>query len=175
MQKQDCFYLGIIAKLHGFKGEVSLFLDVSNPSDYATLDAVFIEIDGSLIPFFVQNLKMKTKGFVAVKFEGIDSEKEAQRLLKKPVYLPEVFLQELDQTSFYDHEIIGYTVIDEVHGNVGVVENVIDMAANPLLQLRKDGVEVLIPIFEGLVQKVQRKKKELYVKAPEGLIDLYLS
>lgn len=175
MQKQDCFYLGIIAKLHGFKGEVSLFLDVSNPSDYATLDAVFVEIDGSLIPFFVQNLKMKTKGFVAVKFEGIDSEQDAKRILKKPVYLPEAFLQELDQTSFYDHEIIGYTVIDEVHGNVGVVENVIDMAANPLLQLSKDGVEVLIPIFEGLVQKVQRKKKELYVKAPEGLIDLYLS
>ena len=50
----------------------------------------------------------------------------------------------------------------------------IDMAANPLLQLNKNGVEVLLPIFDGLVQKVQRKKKELYVKAPEGLIDLYL-
>ena len=56
----------------------------------------------------------------------------------------------------------------------GIVENVIDMAANPLLQLDKDGVEVLLPIFDGLVQKVQRKKKELHVKAPEGLIDLYL-
>ncbi|MFM6935709.1 MAG: ribosome maturation factor RimM [Flavobacteriales bacterium] len=175
MQKQECFYLGIIAKLHGFKGEVSLFLDVSNPSEYATLDAVFIEIDGSLIPFFVQHIKMKTKGFVAVKFEGIDSEKDAQRILKKQVYLPEAFLQELDQTSFYDHEIIGYTVIDEIHGNVGVVENVIDMAANPLLQLDKEGKEVLIPIFDGLVQKVQRKKKELHIKAPEGLIDLYLA
>ena len=175
MQKKDCFYLGIIAKLHGFKGEVSLFLDVSNPSDYTTLDAVFIEIDGGLIPFFVQHIKIKTKGFVAVKFQGIETEKDAQRILKKPVYLPETFLQELDQTSFYDHEIIGYTVIDEVHGNVGIVENVIDMAANPLLQLNKDGIEVLIPIFEGLVQKVQRKKKELYVKAPEGLIDLYLN
>jgi len=175
MQKQDCFYLGIIAKLHGFKGEVSLFLDVSNPSEYATLDAVFIEIDGSLIPFFVQHIKMKTKGFVAVKFEGIDSEKDAQRILKKQVYLPEAFLQELDQTSFYDHEIIGYTVIDEAHGNVGVVKNVIDMAANPLLQLDKEGREVLIPIFDGLVQKVQRKKKELHIKAPEGLIDLYLA
>ena len=174
MQKKDCFYLGIIAKLHGFKGEVSLFLDVSNPAEYATLDAVFVEIDGGLVPFFVQNIKIKTKGFVAVKFQGVDSEQDAQRILKKPVYLPEAFLKELDQTSFYDHEIIGYTVIDEVHGDVGIVENVIDMAANPLLQLNKNGVEVLLPIFDGLVQKVQRKKEELYVKAPEGLIDLYL-
>ena len=138
------------------------------------MDAVFVEIDGGLVPFFVQNIKIKTKGFVAVKFQGVDSEQDAQRILKKPVYLPEAFLQELDQTSFYDHEIIGYTVIDEVHGDVGIVENVIDMAANPLLQLNKNGVEVLLPIFDGLVQKVQRKKKELYVKAPEGLIDLYL-
>jgi 16S rRNA processing protein RimM len=174
MNKDDFFQLGSIAKLHGFKGEVSLFLDVSNPADYATLDAVFVEIDGGLVPFFVQNIKIKTKGFVAVKFQGIDSEQDAQRILKKPVYLPEAFLKELDQTSFYDHEIIGYTVIDEVHGDVGIVENVIDMAANPLLQLNKNGVEVLLPIFDGLVQKVQRKKKELYVKAPEGLIDLYL-
>ncbi|MFZ9587768.1 MAG: ribosome maturation factor RimM [Crocinitomicaceae bacterium] len=175
MQKKDCFYLGIIAKLHGFKGEVSLFLDVSNPAEYATLDAVFIEIDGSLIPFFVENIKIKTKGFVAVKFQGVDTEKDAQRLLKKQVFLPEAFLQELDQTSFYDHEIIGFTVIDHLRGDVGIVENVIDMAANPLLQLNKNGVEVLIPIFDGLVQKVQRKKKELHVKAPDGLIDLYLN
>jgi len=174
MQKKDCFYLGIIAKLHGFKGEVSLFLDVSNPAEYSTLDAVFVEIDGGLVPFFVQNIKIKTKGFVAEKFQGVDREQDAQRILKKPVYHPESFLQELDQTSFYDHEIIGYTVIDEVHGDVGIVENVIDMAANPLLQLNKNGVEVLLPIFDGLVQKVQRKKKELFVKAPEGLIDLYL-
>ena len=162
MHKKDCFYLGIIAKLHGFKGEVSLFLDVSNPAEYATLDSVFVEIDGGLVPFFVENIKIKTKGFVAVKFQGVDSEQDAQRILKKPVYLPESFLKELDQTSFY------------VHGDVGIVENVIDMAANPLLQLNKNGVEVLLPIFDGLVQKVQRKKKELYVKAPEGLIDLYL-
>ena len=43
MQKKDCFYLGIIAKLHGFKGEVSLFLDVTNPEDYLTLDEKYFQ------------------------------------------------------------------------------------------------------------------------------------
>jgi 16S rRNA processing protein RimM len=49
------------------------------------------------------------------------------------------------------------------------------MTANPLLQINLNGTEILVPIFEGLIQKVERKKKELYIQAPEGLIDLYLT
>jgi 16S rRNA processing protein RimM len=49
------------------------------------------------------------------------------------------------------------------------------MTANPLLQLDYNGTEILIPIFEGLIEKVDRKKKELFIKAPEGLIDLYVA
>jgi 16S rRNA processing protein RimM len=56
-----------------------------------------------------------------------------------------------------------------------MVADVIDMTANPLLQLDFNGTEILVPIFDGLIQKVLRKKKELYIKAPEGLIDLYLT
>ena len=57
MNKADCFNLGYVAKLHGFKGEVSLFFDVTNPSDYFTLDAVYIDINDNLTPFFVESIK----------------------------------------------------------------------------------------------------------------------
>jgi 16S rRNA processing protein RimM len=174
MQIQDCYYLGLIAKLHGFKGEVSLFLDVTHPADYQGLDALYLDINGQLTPFFIQGFKLKNKGFAAVKFEGIETEEAAQRLVKKKAYLPLEILPELDHSSFYDHEIIGYQVFDTDKGAIGVVQDVIDMTANPLLQLDFNGTEILVPIFEGLIQKVERKKKELYIKAPEGLIDLYI-
>jgi 16S rRNA processing protein RimM len=96
-------------------------------------------------------------------------------LIKKKAYLPLEILPELDQTSFYDHEVIGFSVFDAQKGAIGIVEDVIDMTANPLLQVNFNGTEILIPIFEGLIEKVVRKKKELYIKAPEGLIDLYLT
>ena len=171
---QDCYYLGLIAKLHGFKGEVSLFLDVSNPAEYQELDALYLDIDGTLTPFFIEGFKLKNKGFASIKFEGIESEAAAKRLLKKKAYLPLSILPELDQSSFYDHEVIGYKVSDELKGDIGVVVDVIDMTANPLLQIDYNGTEILIPIFDGLISKVDRKKKELYIKAPEGLIELYL-
>jgi 16S rRNA processing protein RimM len=174
MNLEGYFYLGKIAKLHGFKGEVSLFLDVSNPKDYENLKRVFVEMNGVLTPFFIDSLKPKNKGFIAVKFSDVNDENEAKKLLKKSIYLPEEELADLDDNQFYDHEISGYKVVDTIKGDIGIVDTVIDLVSNPLLRLEKDSKEVLIPIFEGLIQKVDRKKKILYIQAPEGLIDLYL-
>lgn len=175
MQQSDCFQLGYIAKLHGFKGEVSLFLDVTNPEDYASLDAFFIEINGQLTPFFVESFQLKNKGFAAVKLEGVNSENDAKVLLRKSCFLPLSILPELDDKHFYDHEVIGFQVIDAISGEIGILEQVIDLSVNPLLQIMKDEKEILVPFVDGLIQRVDRPNKTLYIAAPEGLIDMYLN
>jgi 16S rRNA processing protein RimM len=174
MNKADCFHLGYIAKLHGYKGEVSLFLDVTNPLDYVSLDSIFIDIDNHLTPFFIESIKLKQKGFAAIRLEGVTDENTARNLLRKNVYLPEKILPELDGLNFYDHEVVGYKIIDKTHGEVGILERVIDLEVNPLLQVMNGSKEILIPLLDGLVTKVDRDNKELHIQAPEGLIDLYL-
>ncbi len=174
MEKADCFHLGYVAKLHGFKGEVSLFLDVTNPEDYETLDAVFIEINGQLTPFFVTAFKLKNKGFAAVKFEGVTTENDARILLRKNLFLPAQILPKLSGKNFYDHEVVGFKVIDSLFGEVGVLESIIDLQVNPLIQIMNGSKEVLVPLIVGLVQKVDRSNKTLYISAPAGLIELYL-
>jgi len=126
MNKADCFHLGYVAKLHGFKGEVSLFLDVTNPEDYRTLDAVFIDLNDHLTPFFVESIKLKNKGFAAVKFEGVDDESLARKILRKNIYLPDQILPELEGNTFYDHEVVGFTVIDKRNGIVGKLEQEVE-------------------------------------------------
>ena len=174
MNFEGYFYLGKIAKLHGYKGEVSLFLDVTNPSDYNQLERVFVDIDGVLIPFFIQQVKPKNKGFVAVKFLDINDENSAKKVLKKSIYLPEIELKVLSETNFYDHEISGFKVYDNVKGYIGIADTIIEIISNPLLRVEFEGKEILIPIFQGLIQKVDREKNELHIKTPEGLIDLYI-
>lgn len=174
MNKADCFNLGYVAKLHGFKGEVSLFLDVTNPEDYYSLDAVFIEINDQLTPFFIESFKLKNKGYAAVRFEGVDDENAARKLLRKKLYLPDQVLPELDNKHFYDHEIIGFKVIDAEKGDIGIVNQVIDLKVNPLLQILKENKEILIPLVEGVVENVDRTKKVMHINAPAGLVDLYL-
>ncbi|HLW30170.1 MAG TPA: ribosome maturation factor RimM [Brumimicrobium sp.] len=176
MNKADCFNLGYVAKLHSYKGEVSLFFDATNPDDYATLDAVYIDLDGILTPFFVESIEMKNNGFAKVKFEGVDSENDAKIILKKELFLPLELLTPLSGKNFYDHEIIGFKVIDEKFGEVGEVVQVMDYKINPLLQVQNTELdkEVLLPLGNDLVQNVDRVKKEVHVRAADGLIQMYL-
>ena len=174
MNKADCYQLGYIAKLHGFKGEVSFFLDVTGPFEYSNLKSVFIELNGVLTPFFIQSIQIKPKGFASVKLEGVNSESDAQVLLRKNLYLPAKDLPQLSGKNFYDHEVVGFQLVDISYGNVGVIDQIIDLPVNPLIQVNANGKEVLIPFVKGLIQEVDRENKKLIVQAPEGLIAIYL-
>jgi len=175
MTKEECYLLGSIAKLHGFKGEVSIYLDVTNPYEYQELGSVFVDIHGQLTPFFIESIQIQQKNFARVKFEGVDTEDDAKAIVKKELYLPLSFLPELSGTSFYDHEVEGFKAVDEVHGEIGVVQSILDFSANPLIQIDYNGTEILIPLLKNTVTKVDRKNKSFHFNSPEGLVDVYLN
>ena len=174
MDLQDSIYIGQIAKLHGYKGGVSLFLDVSDPLAYKETESFFVEIDGILTPFFVESLKLKNKGFAAVKFQGVESEEQALSLIKRKVYIPKSDMTQIDHLRLNDHEIIGYSVEDENKGAIGTVVNVVDLKSNPLIVIDFKEKEILIPLLEELIVHVDQDSKRMKINAPEGLIDLYL-
>lgn len=173
MQKEDCFYLGKITKTHGFKGNLILHLETDEPELYEKLESVFIEKDGILVPFFFEFAQPYSKGKLLVKFEDISPE-EAQRLVNRAIYLPMDTLPELDGTDFYYHEIIGFTVIDSKHGDIGIIKSVNDSGAQALFEIKSDRKEILIPVVDEWILEVNRKEKFIKIETPEGLVDLYL-
>jgi 16S rRNA processing protein RimM len=38
-----------------------------------------------------------------------------------------------------------------------------------------DGKEVLVPVHENSLEKIDTKNRKLYVNLPEGLLDVYLN
>ena len=95
-------------------------------------------------------------------------------MLRKELFLPAELLPELEGINFYDHEVIDYKVIDESYGEVGMIKQIIDFKINPLIQIYQGEKEVLIPLIDGLVKSIDRKEKIMKIKAPDGLISLYL-
>jgi 16S rRNA processing protein RimM len=174
-EKDSCYRLGHIARLHGFKGELSIFLDTDDPSDFKTLESVFVEYDQKLIPFFLEKIQIQQKGFAVVRFEDIDTEKKAKMLVGCSLYMPLETLPELDESEFYFHEATGFDVIDKTHGPIGRVTKVIDLAGNPLLEIDFNGREILIPKQDEFIEKIDRDHKILYVVAPPGLLEMYLN
>jgi len=173
--KEECFKLGSIARLHSFKGEVSIFLDVENPQEFNTLESVFVEYDNKLIPFFIDSIQIRNKGFAVVKFDGIDSEKKAKLILKCLLFLPLEMLPELEGDDYYDFEIKGFEVIDIKHGNIGIVAGVIDNKVNPLLIIESGEHEILLPKIDGFIDEIDWNNDTIHVSAPDGLIEMYLN
>ena len=121
MRKQDCFYLGNIVKKHSFKGEVVIKLDTDEPELYKNMESVFVDLGGNLVPFFIKKSSLSRGTMLRVHFEDVNSEEEADFIMKSGIYLPLSLLPKLEGNQFYFHEIIGFHVIDEIHGDVGVL------------------------------------------------------
>lgn len=174
MKKEDCFYLGKIVKKYSFKGELLAKLDTDEPDLYNNLDAIFIDLRGNLVPFFIEKSQLHKSDLLRLKFEDVDNEADAESLLKSDLYLPLELLPKLEGDKFYFHEVIGFKITDEKFGDVGIIKAINDTTAQALFEIDRNGTEVLIPMNDEFIVKVDRDQKLIMVNTPEGLIDLYL-
>ena len=172
MQKKDCFNLGKIAKKFSFKGEVLIWLDTDEPELYDEMESVFVDINNNLVPFFIESSSVHRNDFLRVKFEDIDNEDDADAILGKHVYLPISMLPELEGDKFYFHEVIGFEIEDKTLGIVGVIESVNDTTAQPLFEVKQGSKEILIPMIDQFLVKIDRENRKVIMDLPEGLVDL---
>jgi len=175
MQKDECFYLGKIVKKYSFKGELLAKLDTDQPELYEHLDAIFIQVRNNLIPFFIESSQLHKSELLRIKFEEVDTEADANALLKSELYLPLELLPKLEGNKFYFHEVIGFKIIDIDFGEVGSVKAINDSTAQALFEVDRNGLEIFIPMNDEFIVVVNRKTKTITVDTPPGLIDLYLS
>lgn len=175
MRKEDCFYLGKIVRKYSFKGEVVIKLDTDEPELYENMESVFVESSKDLIPFFITESLLQKGNQLRVRFETVDTEQDADAIMNSGIYLPLSFLPKLKGNQFYFHEVIDFKVEDENFGEVGIIKGINDSTAQALFEIDKDGVEILIPMVDDFIKKIDRKKKKVILKTPPGLIEMYLS
>ena len=174
MQKKECFYLGKIVRKHSFRGEVVVKLDTDEPELYADLNAVFVDLGKNFLPFFIEKSLLQKGNQLRVKFEDVSTEADAEAILKADVYLPLDLLPKLTGNKFYYHEVIGFTIEDVNFGKVGIISGINDSTAQPLFEVYNGDTELLIPMIDAFIKKVDRKNKTITIETPEGLIEMYL-
>jgi len=173
MTKDNFFYLGKIIRTKGYKGELKVYFDVDDPSYYQELDAVFIEQKRNLIPYSISSIHIEDNK-ANLKLKDINREEDATQLVNCNMYLPLELLPKLEGNRFYYHEIEGFRVTDTNLGELGIIKEVLDYPANPLFYVIKEDKEVLIPINDEIIRKVDRENKNIEVETPEGLVDVYI-
>ncbi|WP_411029803.1 ribosome maturation factor RimM [Spongiimicrobium sp. 3-5] len=175
MQKSACFYLGKVVSKYSYKGEVLVKLDTDEPELYENMESVFVSLGNNLVPFFIERCSLHKSSLLRIRFEEVANEADADKIMGAKLYLPLDFLPKLEGNKFYFHEIIGFNLQDSVHGDIGIVKSVNDTTNQALFEVEKGDKQLLIPINDDIITKVDRENKTIYVTTPEGLVDLYLN
>ncbi len=174
MDIQGYYYLGKILKAVGVRGELMVYLDVDDPEKYQNLDAVFVFVGGNLVPFMVKEINLRTGKQALIRLQDIDDVEQTDVLTGAGLYLPLSALPPLTERQFYYHEIEGFMIIDQKFGSLGKVEKVLAYPMQALLQVMHKDKEVLIPVADEIILKVDKQLKTIHIHAPEGLIEMYL-
>lgn len=173
MLKEECFFLGTIVGKYSFKGEILAKLDTDSPKTYLNIDSLFIETPKGLVPYFIVRSQLHKSSLLRLKFEGVDSESEAEALLKKELFLPLKMLPPLEGNQFYYHEIIGFSAIDQFDLPIGIIKSVNDSGPQPLFVIDAEGTEILIPVHDNFIRELDRVEKKISLDLPEGLLDIF--
>lgn len=167
------FFFGKIIRTHGYKGGLKALLEVDQPLEYRDLGLVFADIKGQLIPWMIESLHLENNK-ANLKLKDVNDMESAEKLVGSLLYLPLELLPRLRGNKFYFHEVTGFRVIDAAWGDIGVIDRVLDLPNNPLFSIMFNDKEILLPITDEIIRKVDRKRRIVEVEAPEGLIDIYL-
>jgi 16S rRNA processing protein RimM len=174
MDYNDLFCLGRIIRTFGSKGEVVFYLDVDDPQNYLEMESVFIKLNENLVPFSIDSIQLRPKKQAVVRLHDVTVTDDAELFVGSLLFLPLSFLPPLTGNKFYYHEVKGFAVIDKEKGPIGVIEDVLDLQHQAIMQIRHGDKEILVPISDAIIQKVDRINRQIEIEAPEGLIDIYL-
>ena len=172
MHNKDCFLLGTVLKLYGYKGEVKIYNTDEIAIDFSITKYFLIEINYELVPFFIQKAQQNKQNIILVKFEDIDSELEAKKIQKKKIYVPKDFILKTKKTEDKIMYLIGFSITDNKLGNLGRITSINTQTKQQLIYAKKNGKEFCFPMHEEFVKRINKEDKLVEVNIPEELINL---
>ena len=172
IRRDDVYKIGKLGKPHGVKGEIT-FAITDDVFDRVDADYLVLDIDGILVPFYLEEYRFKNDDNVLVKFEDIDTQEQVRTYTGCEVYFPR-HLSDSDEENMSWAEIIGFQLVDAVSGRVvGTIDHVDDSTLNLLFEITSpEGEALLIPANNDLIEEVDIEKKMIRMAIPEGLLEL---
>lgn len=168
IKQEEVYKIGRLGKSHGVRGEVSFHFD-DDVFDRVDADYLILDIDGILVPFFIEEYRFRSDTTALMKFEGIDTQERARELTGSDVYFPRN-LAASDDDSISWSAIVGFDIIDAItNKSVGRIASIDDSTLNILFCL-EDGH--LIPASEDLITQIDQQARTITMHLPAGLLDL---
>ena len=168
IKREDVYKIGRLGKAHGVKGEVSFQFD-DDIFDTTDADYLILEIDGILVPFFMEEYRFRNDSLALVKFCDVDTQQRASELTGCDVYFPRTLAEESEgQLSL--SSLVGFDIVETSNSKVvGKIAAIDDTTQNILFEL-EDGR--LIPASDELITNIDTNRQQIIMQIPTGLLEI---
>jgi 16S rRNA processing protein RimM len=168
IRQEEVYKIGRLGKAHGVKGEVSLQFD-DDIFDRVEAEYLVLDIDGILVPFFMEEYRFRSDTVCLVKFCDVDTQQRAQELTGCDVYFPRALAETTDETPSLSM-LMGYEIVSVADGRaVGKIAAIDDSTANILFELETGQ---LIPANDDLIEVIDTEQQQIRMNIPEGLLNI---
>ena len=175
IRREEVAAVGELIKTHGIAGELVMTSPYDGLFEGTDTPYIICDMDGILVPFFIESYRPRGAASLLVKLEYVDDEHAARRFVHRTAYYPIDRLPENDSEGADDPAwecFVGYQLTDEAGREVGTVVAVDASTANVLFRVDREGHELLIPVASEVVHGVDHAARRIAVAMPEGLLDL---
>ncbi|MGZ3838716.1 MAG: ribosome maturation factor RimM [Flavisolibacter sp.] len=168
----EYFKIGKLVATYGYKGELVLKHHLGKKTSLKGLSALFIEDrKDSFIPWFIESTKIKNESEIYLKLEGVDTREMAGKLGQKEVWLPETDFKHFSARTA-PISLLGFEIL-EADRSLGKILEVIEQPHQLLCRIDLNGKEALIPLHEETIIRMDKKKQQVIVELPPGLLEIY--
>ena len=167
----NCVKIGTIVSKHGYKGDIKISVSSNNLDTFPDLKYLFIDLDGCLIPFKIDNVRSFSKNVLIVKLKEIMSEDEVNDIIHKNIYVDSTEMAYNIDSGFFYNDLINFDVITDSK-KIGRIENINSKLPQPVFEIMYDSRIVLIPIHEDFIRKIDKVNNIIYLDFPDGLLEI---
>lgn len=173
IKKEDVYQIGKLTKAHGLNGEMN-FQFTDDVWDRVESEYLICEVDGILVPFFLEEYRFRSESTALVKFEDLESADAVRFLVNSEVFLEKKYQEELGEDEVSLNYFIGFKMIDgDDNKEIGEIIDIDDNTENWLFIVeRPDGEEVMIPAHEEFIAEIKQEEKVMVMDLPIGLLEL---
>jgi 16S rRNA processing protein RimM len=165
--------IGRIDRPFGVHGAVKVRSLTDRPGRFERLGAVHVAgPGGQAVDRAVRHVRRAGPSYI-VEFEGVTTPEEAAVLRGALLQVPRVApsAPECELNVWYECDLIGMSVADEAGHELGSLETIWDLPAHPVLVVKQNGREVLIPGVKEFVRSVDVAQGRITVRTIEGLVE----
>ena len=163
--------IGTIITKHGFNGSLILKVSGKYSNNLSIVDFLFIEINKKHIPFKLDSIKTFKDKSYKIKFNEVNDDAYANQLISKSVFIKSNDYPDLKKETNIYSAIMNFSAFNN-EAKIGEIININENLPQPVFEINYKSKTVMVPIHEDLIIKIDKENKNIFLRIPDGLLDI---